>query len=287
MTAYALYIDDSGTKEYALNPEDYSRSGNSRYFVFGGVLVATSESGLLSERLKQIKRSTFGLDSVEIKSNWLRIPRERQRRYSAKYNVTDAQIEAFVLAFYDAIAATDLRLFAAIVDKIHVQEDYSSPWYAPAIAYEILLQRIAQEVVRPDTVSVIVDDMTGATPKGRQYRLNLERQHRRLCQHGSSLLRGIDFASILPGIRFVDSARSHLVQVSDIIAYNVYRQFVDHGPEWETGVLQSDGSRTLPAYKWFEVIGGKFCRSPTGRIQGYGVVKFPLRTRIRWAWSEE
>ena len=39
---HVLFIDDSGTKEYANSPEGYNVGGrgNSRYFLFCGVLVS-------------------------------------------------------------------------------------------------------------------------------------------------------------------------------------------------------------------------------------------------------
>lgn len=283
---FVLYIDDSGTKEYADSPSDYSTTGNSRYFVFGGVLITTAESGNLAGQIKNLKRRVFGTDAVEIKSNWIRIPKEREKRYNQRFGVDDAAIERFVHSLYSIITAADLRLFAAVVDKIHVQEDYSSPWYAPAISYEVLMQRVALEVKHPDTVSVIIDDMTGATPKGNQYRKNLLAHHEQLRRSGSRLFPGgrFDFAPVLPGIRFVDSAVSNLVQVSDIISYNVYRQFVLFGEKWETGEVTPDGRLNLPTYSWFDSIGEKFCQGPGGRVQGYGMVKFPLRNRIPWCW---
>jgi Protein of unknown function (DUF3800) len=281
---YALYIDDSGTKEYAKDPTEYGRTGNSRYFVFGGVLITTAESGTLSETIKKAKRVVFGTDAVEIKSNWLRIPKERTKRYRDKYSIDDDQIEDFVNHYYMLISKANLRLFAAVIDKVHVQEDYGNPWYAPAIAYEVLMQRIVQSVKRPESVSVIIDDMTGATPKGRQYRSNLVSHHEKLRKNGSQLLRKLDFSSILPGIRFVDSARSHLIQVADVIAYNVYRQFVDYGECWERGDATESGELKLQTYEWFDRIGEKFHHGPDGRVQGFGLVKFPLRNRIPWKW---
>lgn len=77
---YVLYIDDSGTKEYAVSARDYGTKGNSRYFVFGGVLIQITEAGRLIERIKTLKSVLFGTDRVEIKSNWLRIPKEREAR---------------------------------------------------------------------------------------------------------------------------------------------------------------------------------------------------------------
>jgi hypothetical protein len=51
MQRYALYVEDSGTKEYASNPAAYNRKGNSRYFVFGGVLLTTAGAGRLTSEL--------------------------------------------------------------------------------------------------------------------------------------------------------------------------------------------------------------------------------------------
>ncbi len=223
-----------------------------------------------------MKREYFGTDDVEIKSNWLRVPKEKTSRYLEKYNLKEERLKDFVDEFYKIISEMDLMLIASIVDKVHMQEDYKEPWYAPTIAYEILLQRIVQEVKYPNSVSVTIDDMDGATPKKRQYKLNLKRQHQRLKQYGSSLRKGLDF-SVLKNIRFINSAFSHHIQVADLIAYNVFRQFYDYGENWE-----DKANRKLPTYKWFNILLPKF-RQNAGRVQGYGVIKMPLRTRVPWS----
>lgn len=281
MTAFSLYIDDSGTKEYATRGEAYGKGGGkSRYFVFGGVLIKTKDAGVFFEQIADLKRRVFRDSGVEVKSNWLRIPKESKRRYYDRYRVDEDALRGFVDDYYGLIASTDLLLIAAVVDKEHMQERYASPWYAPAAAYEALLQRVVQEVRPPDTVSVFVDDMTGATPLGTQYKANLRKHHDQLRRRGSTLVRKLDF-SPLGDLRFVDSAHSHPVQVADIVAYNVYRQFLEHGEAWE------QAQKTLPVYDWFLRLGGKFRRGPDNRVQGYGVVKFPLLNRVPWRFSEE
>lgn len=282
MPTHVLYVDDSGTKEYAAAPELYSNTGCSRYFVFGGVCISTSEAGKLSTSIREIKIRYFGTDNVEIKSNWLRIPKEQERRYLAPYGLTSEALKVFVEEYYNAIAATELCLIAAVVDKIHVQEKYQRPWYAPAIAYELLLQRAVQECRHPNSISIVVDDMTGATPKGNQYKKNLTNHHRNLRQRGSSLYKGIDFSSLTGEVKFVNSAFSPLVQVADIIAYNIYRQFVQYGEKWE-----EEGLERLPTYEWFDKLGKKFRQGPDQRVQGFGVAKFPLLRRIRWSYTDE
>lgn len=279
---HTIYIDDSGTKEYAVSPDLYETTGKSRYFVFGGVLISNIEASKLAQKIKDEKLNCFGVSNVEIKSTWLRIPDQKERRYLNPYSITDEMLTEFVKKYYSIIANADLQLIAAVVDKVHTQEDYPEPWYAPTIAYELLMQRVVQAFSVSNCVRVAIDDMTGKTPKRNDYKINLQRHHEKLRQHGSSLQKGINFGPLSPNIKFVNSANSHLIQVADVISYNVYRQFKEHGDAWET-----TGQRLLPSYEWFSRIGRKFRQGPNQRIQGYGIVKFPMRKRVAWKLKRE
>jgi hypothetical protein len=281
--SYQVYIDDSGTKEYADSPTAYSnRGGKSRYFVFGGVLVQTEKAKALSSRIIDLKRMFFGTERIEIKANWLNFPEKRRAKYLNPFAMDEEFLDEFVELFYDAITTSTLTLFASVIDKIHMQETYKSLWYTPAAAYEILLQRIVQHITTPRSISVIIDDMNGATPKGNQYRKNLEAHHAKLLRFGSRLPPRIDFSPLRPNLRFFDSAYSQILQVSDTVAYNVYRQFVLHGEAWEEAKYGEDGKAFLPMYDQFERIAGKFYRAANGRLQGFGLVKLPMRKRITW-----
>ena len=90
------------------------------------------------------------------------------------------------------------------------------------------------------------------------------------------LQRGINFQS-LGKQSFKNSALSHHIQVADIIAYNVYRQFVEYGEAWEDSI-----NKELPTYAWLEKLSHKF-RNNDGRIQGFGIIKMPIINRIKWA----
>lgn len=275
---HLLFVDDSGTKEYS--PTGSYGAGNTRHFVFGGPFLSVEQARSLAARIRDLKLATFNTRQVEIKSNWLRLENEREARYLRRFGLSERKLSEFVEEFYRAIVDSELTLIAGVVDKVHMREDYGDrAWYPPAAAYEMLLQRAHAEIAGlppGSSFSVIVDDMSGATPKGNQYRENLRRHHRQLKATGSTLWKGISFGR-LRGIRFVDSKQSELLQVADVVAYNVYRQFRDYGEEWETR-----GLPILPAYDWFSRIVAKFRKGPMGRIQGYGVGKMPLRTRVRW-----
>ncbi|NNJ12113.1 DUF3800 domain-containing protein [Chloroflexales bacterium ZM16-3] len=281
MTSYPshlVYIDDSGTKEYAQPHQQYGRIGVTRYFVFGAVIMPIGEASLLRNKIVQLKTDTFGRSDVEIKSNWMRMPEKRKKHYLDPCGIDDAALEHFTGAYYDLIVQSNLQIVAAVVDKAHMQELYPNPWYAPAVAYDLVMQRVAQTFNEPECVGILIDDMTGKTPKGNDYKKNLQRQHAQLRQRGSSLLRGIRFDCLLPGITFKNSAVSHLIQVADIVSYNIYRQFCDHGEHWEE---QTKGK--IPLYPWFRRLLPKFRQGPNRRIQGYGVVKMPMKQRVRWS----
>ena len=283
MPSHLLFIDDSGTKEYAKNFEHYERSmrGPSRYFVFGAVLLPFVEAGRLSQRLQDHKYSFFGSRHVELKSNWLRIPKERTGRYLKPFNVEDSALTAFVDRVYEIVCDADLQLIAAVVDKLQMQQQYGPrAWYSPAVAYELIMQRVQAELAPAGSVSVTIDSMSGATPKKNQYSDLLARQHEQMKRNGSRLVGGVNFTVLDGRLRFVNSAESDLVQVADLVAYNVYRQFVDHGEDWERF-----GASTLPTYSYFRLLATKFRSDQTGRVQGYGVVKLPMRHRVRWKVS--
>ena len=274
---YVLYIDDSGTKEYEDDPSRYNLRGrgNSRYFVLCGVLVSIKEAANTANEVIKCKVKHFGNDTVEIKSNWLRIFKEQEARYLIPYQINLDQLKTFTDEYYEIINKSNLMLIASIVDKLQMQEVYKSPWYAPTVAYETLMMRVQADLTVNDRLAIVIDDTTGKTPKGNDYRANMEKHHLRLKKHGSSLLRKMTFHS-LGTQRFVNSASSHLVQLADICAYNVHRQFQTHGVEWESAECQR-----LDLYKDFGKIHTKF-RNSDGVIQGWGIIKMPQKLKKGW-----
>jgi hypothetical protein len=282
---HILYIDDSGTKEFASGEKEYTRHGRgvSRYFVFGGILLSESGSGHLVTAIKVLKQKFFGTHQVEIKSNWLRIPSERGKQYLTKFGISEADLSAFVDELYRCILASDLLALAVAIDKPYYQEEYgSSAWYPPAIAYELLLQRAVQEILAPDGLSVVVDDMSGATPKGNQYKHNLRLHHASLRKNGSKLQKKVRFTSLNTDIKFVNSACSHQVQVADLVAYNVYRQF----SPYSLGACLGEHANIAeaPAYPWLKKLLPKFRADLKGKVQGYGLIAFPLEKKDSWVF---
>ena len=252
---HRLYIDDSGTKEYS--PDGRYDAGNTRYFVLGGVLVAVGAEREIGAVLRSVKERHFGLADVEVKSNWLRMPEERRRRYLAPYGLDDGQLMSFTDEYYEHLLELEFTLVASVVDKRQMVERYREPWAPPRVAYDLLLQRAQLEMEGEGFCAVEMDEMGGATRS----------QHARLLQDGSELQRDMAFDRLVGNLRFVDSAQSELVQVADLAAYNVFRQFTEHGE-----------AQGVPGqvYEYFQRLSGKFRSDASGRIQGHGIAKMPM-----------
>jgi Protein of unknown function (DUF3800) len=280
MAVYQLFVDDSGNREYADNRVYEKTGGKSRYFVYGAVLLEQRQASLLVTRLRELKVLVFGTADVEVKCNWLRLPGERQRRYLQRFAVTEPQLTRFTDDYYRLIDQAPLDLIASVVDKLHMQENYGAgAWYAPTVAYDVLMQRAVQAVPSGSSLSVTVDDISGKTPKHHEYKELLSKHHRRLLQRGSSLQPSISFGCLSGPVRFTNSSHSDLIQVADLAAYNVHRQFRDYGTEWETSPRPG---AVLPTYPYFERISAKFRKDANGRVRGFGIVKIPLRKRVIW-----
>ncbi len=278
---HKVYVDESGTKEYSEDGEYPESGGRTRYFVFAGLIITPAEAGRLSSLMKDLKEKCFGTTDVEVKANWLKRPPEREARYLKPFGTTDEELDRLVDDLYRALRTFDGEIVAAVVDKADVQKTYPLPWYAPAIAYECLMQRV--QLAMEETggfAGITVDDMSGATPKGNQYKTNLDRHHRGLRASGSRLIPGRTMDRI-GNLSFSDSRSDDRLQLADLAAYAVYRQFVEFGAEW-------DGKdNKLPVYEYFGRIAPKLRANAEGVFAGYGVAKFPRTTWKRWALGKK
>jgi hypothetical protein len=280
---YQLFVDDSGSRDYDDN-RVYGLVGKSLHFVYGAILIEQNAGAQFVPQLRNLKQVTFGSPDVEVKSNWLRMPEERRRHYLDPFGVTEEQVARFTDNYYQLLIQASLQLIGVVVNKRHMQEKYSRPWYAFTAAYDVLLQRGALTVPNGSSLAVTVDDISGKTPKHNDYKELLADHHAALRARGSRLQPQISFACLDSPVRFVLSQHSDLIQAADLVSYCVHRQFRDHGDDWERPPTGPD--RRLPMYPHFERIAGKFVRSGNGRVQGYGIVKFPLLNQIRWRVAE-
>ena len=279
MPTHVLYVDDSGTKDYSATPDRYGMRGCSRHFVFGGVLINIDVAGQMTARIAELKSGCFGNASVELKSSWVRNPQMAQQKYLAPYGISPTELDNLLEALYQLILDTDLKPIAAVVDKVHMHEVYgTNAHYPAAVAYECLLQRAEYEMRRcGGNAAVRVDLMSGKTPDGDNHQDLIKTQHDYLRKNGSRLLRGYSFGRIEGEVRFWNSAKSNLIQVADITAYNILRQFRDNSSEWDDPL-----SKQVPVYEPLGRLLPKYCADANGEVQGFGIVKFPRLASKKW-----
>jgi hypothetical protein len=89
-----LFVDDSGTREYS-HDRQYGPDRKTGYIVYGAILISERNSSLCASRVQELKTLRLGTTDVEIKSDWLRISKERENRYLRPLNRTDAQLATF------------------------------------------------------------------------------------------------------------------------------------------------------------------------------------------------
>jgi hypothetical protein len=216
-----------------------------------------------------LKNTYFHDTSVEIKSNWLRIPQEQQAHYLSPYNITPDELKEFTNKLYDALLSYDITLIAAVVDKPEMQKRYVSPQSPSSLAYRLLFERIEMFLVNHthgDYGVVIFDKITELELRRKGYEDLLYKQHLRYLEKGTDFM---SINQIVEGLLFIGSHENNMLQLVDLCGYNIFRQFVNYGNEWEE--LQAFTNR----YSYFELIESKLDRTPTGIYAGLGIKKFP------------
>lgn len=269
--SFIAYCDESGQRDYGRGTDDY--------FVVVAVAVEATAATHLEDEIRGLKRAFWGSPEIEIKSNWMRQPKERKKHYTDPYGLARQDVDALVSALYRWLHQAPLHLLAGVVDKPRMQAKYSKPHYAGAVAYTMLLQRLQKYVSKRDATAMIVfDDPAGKSPGGHAWRDLLQWHHSRLKKHGCPYTK-TDLMSIGP-LALVDSRTSPFVQIADLVAYNVFRQFRDHGKAWEDASLTG-----LPTYNYFLEMLPLFDKGAGGVFAGYGIAKWPVETKIPWRLS--
>jgi hypothetical protein len=229
---YLFYVDESGNRDPNIT--------NGR-FVY--VLTAV---GLFSERWKpfymyltQYKRKlakdihkregisldALGLENCEIKSNWVRIKREREKRPFLKY-LTEEEITSLTDAYYKQLEHHKMVVISVVIDKrkLHGFMDNAK---LHRKAWELLCERVESfmaENHHKHKAMMITDDMSLQENK------SLAVKHAKMMATETSA--GVCFRHLIEMPHFVRSELSEGVQLADLCAYNVYRATGSNEPEY-------------------------------------------------------
>lgn len=242
--------------------------------------------GKINDAINALKIEYFGTKDVEVKSVWLRNARHRKTQYLDPYNITAERLNEFGEKFTDLIAtySADLKLFAAVFDKRYYGDRKRlTPDGDPLLkTTQVILERIHSQGGK----SVIVFD---------QMENSLKREKGK---HGAMLkifqsndgMEGTYVPSYtnITDISFDQSKDENFLQVADVCAYNVHRQFLEYGRQWVGQEASPDGPRKLNTFPYFERLSNNFAgHEITDVVRGVGIVCIPDPAKKNWHPSKK
>lgn len=290
---YKVFIDDSGKKGFYdpydplknYDPPEYKDDlsfWRNNYFVLCGVKIKQDDIGQINDEINNLKYTYFGTHDIEIKSNYLRHPEKRQKFYLTPYGLSEQKLNEFGEAFIDLIAAhkEDLKLFAAIHDKRQIRQR-SEIKHDPLLkTTQILLERIHKSGGYNIVVFDQMDSGISLDSKNHKNILGVYTGNK-----GMSEIYISNYSNI-SDVSFMVSSKENFLQIADVCAYNVNRQFMEYGREWLDRSSIQD-KKKLSTYPYFDRIAGNFYCSPypncQNRVRGYGITLYPDFAKINWS----
>ncbi len=284
---YKVFIDDSGFKEY-INPysrefvdnppdsDQYSQFWRDNYFVLCAVRVNQKHINDINIAINTLKTQCFGTKKVEIKSNWLRNPKDQKKHYLQKYGITKQHLINFVNRLYGLIkrSSDNLKLIGVVFDKrFYGDRKRSKPDGTPLYkCSQVLFERLQY---LPGHNLVYFDQF--------ESHLKLDKGHHEKILnivHDKDEFEQVyvkEYNKIVD-IKFTKSSVENFIQIADLCAYNIYRQFVHHGRVW-----QESETGNLPVYEFFDRIRCNFISHPvSSKVVGCGLICIPAIGNSDW-----
>lgn len=237
---YFFYVDESGSLDATATGRraDGSTYAKDHLYVLTAVSLFESRWHGFEKTLNRKKQELWDihrrtnptaprldLADCEIKSTWIRIPKERsQRPFLA--NLTDDELTKLVELYYQQLSHHNMNIFAIVVDKRHLH-DYMDAAKMHRKAWELLLERIEQFLAteHPKHQGVLITDDIS-----RERNRSLAMKHAYIQMQGTS--GGVWLTHIAEMPLFVRSELSNGVQLADLLAYSIYRCFRDENVDY-------------------------------------------------------
>jgi Protein of unknown function (DUF3800) len=245
---YLLFVDESGTPP---KPDN----GETAYFVIAGLVIPEDRWVGMNDKLAGLKRASGYHGEVKWRyfapnnndadnpmSAWDSPKRNifRERVFSI---ITDTKSCKIIACVSEAPTAYTLG-------NVNSQEDLYFRTYKPVTErFQYLLQDITRASGR-DSYGIIVADHRGRGDDDR-----MRHQHERLVRETGQY--SSNYGNFIEGLFFSPSHMSVGIQFVDMIAGAIWR-------------AQTHNDKT-----WFNKLRPSFRASPNGKIDGFGIARFP------------
>lgn len=289
---YKVFVDDSGSKDYKTpytrdfvdNPpplkgnEEFWRSN---YFALCGVRVKQTEIGVIDGEISELKKNCFGTHKVEIKSTWMRIPDKRKKYYLDPYGIDAEALNKFGEDYIDLIArhADKMKLIGVVFDKRYYGDQKRNAGDGNPLLKTV--QVLMEKVQYAGNINIITFDQFESS-------LSVDKGHHNRVMGIFRNNDGVETSFTdeydnIADIEFKKSCDENFLQVADICAYNIHRQFVEFGREW-CGENETDGKTTLSTYPYFERLRCNFHADIKGQVRGVGLTCIPTVKKVNWGF---
>lgn len=248
---FLFYIDDSGQIDYHPKASDY--------FVYNALGFDSSKWNEINQQVVELKQKVFktpNAELLEIKSNWIRIPKEREERWYLK-KLSNDELKELSVGLLDIVLKNEITMIATVINKNNMLKEYGQRAYSPNIyAMELLLERISlfMNDNYPGKQAMIIADKCSNDIESL---LNKNHVDHRNKHNGYSWK---NLSNIIENLLFVDSKYSSFIQLTDLCAYNIFRAFKDKNPD----------------YPFFKKILPKYNSNKDGCLLNYGIVCKPF-----------
>lgn len=281
--SYKTFIDDSGKKEYM---NSYSISGVRKpnkenrqfwldnYFVLAALVINNINITKINRYIVDLKLETFNTPFVEIKSDWLRNPHKRKEHYIEKYNITEEELDKFGWEISNVFPKFQrgVKLIGVVFDKRYYKNRKENDPFCKTA--QVLFERIEYFMNRLKSYTfLVIDQMESSLSPIRGKNRELQDV---LLNKKKMEPTFVETYARIKDINFRRSRDENFLQLVDLAAYNILRQFVDHGREWE-----DESIKHLNTYKYFSLISKNFVEK-NRIIRGIGLCKLPDVTKRRW-----
>lgn len=223
---YFFYFDESGSRDPSIGTPEHPKD---HLYVLLAVGMFEGQwphfdraiTQLKLELIEKIRPTTsnrYELADCEVKSNWIRNPKERAEKSPFLHALDDADRERLVACYFNQLTACKAVVIAAVIDKRHLQ-DHVSHEILHKKAYELVLERIQHYMHqnhRKHNALIVMDDTS------KELNRAITMKHALFQRVGNANMK---FPRIVEYPFFTRSELSNGVQLADLLAYSVYRAF--------------------------------------------------------------
>jgi hypothetical protein len=219
---YFFYVDESGDRGLSSPDPIYVLTAiglfENRWYKFYRHITNIKRS--LMVKLHKDKKVVLQLADCEIKSRWVRNPRERDKHPFLRH-LSVAELNKLIGSYYSQIPYHYMTMITIIIDKSKMDLHFDA-YKLHRKAWELLCERIENFMneYHGRHNAVIICDAMGKTEN-----ISLAMKHSYFIETYTSS--GLQLKHIIEMPLFVSSELSEGVQLADLCAYNFQRAFRD------------------------------------------------------------